>query len=64
MKDTCKTLDETIKSCTERKRKIEMLIKDMFEEEGVLKDDGTNEEEENKDKTDASDEENTNSDGD
>ncbi|KAI5399237.1 hypothetical protein KIW84_064569 [Lathyrus oleraceus] len=35
--------------------------KALSEEEGGVKDDGTNEEEENKDKTDASDEENTNS---
>ncbi|XP_050891247.1 uncharacterized protein LOC127096738 [Lathyrus oleraceus] len=57
LKDTCKTLDETIKSYTERKRKIEMLIKALSEEEGGLKGDGTDEEEENEDGSDASDDE-------
>ncbi|XP_050890997.1 uncharacterized protein LOC127096476 [Lathyrus oleraceus] len=42
LKDTYKTLDETIKSCTKRKSKIEMLIKALSEEEGGLKSDGTN----------------------
>ncbi|XP_050915424.1 uncharacterized protein LOC127130460 [Lathyrus oleraceus] len=32
LKDTCKILDETIKSYTERKHKIEMLIKALSEE--------------------------------
>lgn len=40
LKDTSKTLDETIKSCTERKNKIEMLIKALSEEQGGLKSDG------------------------
>ncbi|XP_050896340.1 uncharacterized protein LOC127103096 [Lathyrus oleraceus] len=47
LKDTCKTLGETIKSCTKRKRKIEMLIKVLSEEEGTLKGVGIGEEEEN-----------------
>ncbi|XP_050895608.1 uncharacterized protein LOC127102254 [Lathyrus oleraceus] len=57
LKDTCKTLDETIKSCTKRKSKIEMLIKALSKEEGGLKSDGTDEEEENEDGYDASDDE-------
>lgn len=57
LKDTCKTLDETIKSCTERKSNIKMLIKALSEEEGGLKSDGTYEKEENGDRSDASDEE-------
>lgn len=57
LKDTCKTLDGTIKSCTERKNKIEMLNKALYEEEGGLKSDETDEEEENEDKYDISDEE-------
>ena len=32
LKDTCKTLDETIKSYTERRNKIEMLIKALSKE--------------------------------
>ncbi|XP_050890840.1 uncharacterized protein LOC127096297 [Lathyrus oleraceus] len=63
-KDNCKTLDETIKSCTERKSKIEMFIKALSEEKGGVKDDGTDEEEENEDMTGASDEEDTNNDKD
>ncbi|KAI5417870.1 hypothetical protein KIW84_042482 [Lathyrus oleraceus] len=64
-KDTCKTLDETIKSCTERKSKIEMLIKVLCKEEGSLKGDGIDEEEENEEGSNASDNENaTNSDKD
>ncbi|XP_050897710.1 uncharacterized protein LOC127104572 [Lathyrus oleraceus] len=47
LKDTCKTLDETIKSCTERKIKIEILIKALSEEGGILKGDGIGEEEAN-----------------
>ncbi|KAI5415361.1 hypothetical protein KIW84_040706 [Lathyrus oleraceus] len=43
LKDTFKTLDETIKSYTERKSKIEILIKALSEEEGNLKGDGTSE---------------------
>ncbi|XP_050890167.1 uncharacterized protein LOC127095533 [Lathyrus oleraceus] len=57
IQDTCKTLDETIKSCAERKSKIEMFIKALSEEEGGLKGDGTYEEEENEDGSDASDDE-------
>ncbi|XP_050901687.1 uncharacterized protein LOC127108275 [Lathyrus oleraceus] len=59
MKDTCKTLDETIKSCTEMKCKLEMFIKALSEEEGGKKADGTDEEEDNEDKTITSDEEET-----
>ncbi|XP_050875420.1 uncharacterized protein LOC127079051 [Lathyrus oleraceus] len=47
LKDTCKTLDETIKRCTRRKNKIEILIKALSKEEGMLKGDGIGEEEEN-----------------
>lgn len=47
LKDTYKTLDETIKSYTERKSKIEMLIKALSEEEGDLKGDRTRVEDEN-----------------
>ncbi|XP_050918943.1 uncharacterized protein LOC127136430 [Lathyrus oleraceus] len=57
LKDSCKTLDETIKTCTERKSKIKMLIKALSEEEGDLESDGTDEEEENKVGYDASDDE-------
>lgn len=64
LKDTCKTLAEIIKSCIERKNKIEMLIKDPSEEEGGVRYDGIYEEEDNEDKTDASDEEDTSSDED
>ncbi|KAI5408155.1 hypothetical protein KIW84_054117 [Lathyrus oleraceus] len=65
LKDTYKTLDENIKSCNERKNKIEMLIKALSKEEGGLKSDGTDEEEENEDGSDASDDEDaTNSDED
>lgn len=59
LKDTCKTLDETIKSCTERKSKIEMLIKPLFEEEGSLKGGGTSEKKENEKGSDVSDDEYT-----
>lgn len=61
LKDTCKTLDETIKIYTERKRKIEMLIKALSEEEGMLKGDGTGEEKANEEGSDASDNEDTTS---
>ncbi|XP_050914826.1 uncharacterized protein LOC127129746 [Lathyrus oleraceus] len=44
LKDTCKTLDETINSYIKRKSKIEILIKAMSEEEEGLKGDGINEE--------------------
>lgn len=47
LKDTCKTLEETIKICTKRKSKIEILIKALFKEKGILKGDGTREEDEN-----------------
>ncbi|XP_050890918.1 uncharacterized protein LOC127096383 [Lathyrus oleraceus] len=57
LKDTCKTLDETINSYTERKNKIEMLIKALSEEEGSLKGDGMDEEEEKEEGSDASDDE-------
>ncbi|XP_050916685.1 uncharacterized protein LOC127131832 [Lathyrus oleraceus] len=65
LKDTCKTLDETIKICTEKKSRLEILIKALSEEEGNLKGDETSEEYANEEGTDASDdEENTSSDGD
>ncbi|XP_050909837.1 uncharacterized protein LOC127123679 [Lathyrus oleraceus] len=64
LKDTCKTLDETIKNCTERKCKLEMLVKALSEEEGGEKDDGTDEEEENEDIIATSDEEETSSNAD
>lgn len=64
LKDTCKTLGETIKIYTKRKRKLERLIKVLSEEECGVKDDGTDEEEDNEDMTDASDEEDTSSDED
>lgn len=64
LKDTCETLDETIKSCTEKKYKLEMLIKTLSEEEGGEKADGTDEEEDNKDIIVTSDEEETRSDED
>ncbi|XP_050914699.1 uncharacterized protein LOC127129590 [Lathyrus oleraceus] len=54
LKDTYKTFDETIKSCTERKSKIEILIKALSEEEESLKGNGTDEEEENEDGSDSS----------
>ncbi|XP_050896780.1 uncharacterized protein LOC127103574 [Lathyrus oleraceus] len=57
LKVTCKTLYETIKRCIERKSNIEMLIKALSEEEGDLKNDGTNEEKENEDGADTSDDE-------
>lgn len=44
LKDTCNTLDKTIKSYTERKCKLEILIKVLSEEEGIVKGDGTSEE--------------------
>ncbi|XP_050889331.1 uncharacterized protein LOC127094553 [Lathyrus oleraceus] len=57
LKDTCKTLDETIKSCIERKSKLESLIKALSKEEGILKDDGIGEEDANEEGSDASDDE-------
>ncbi|XP_050916693.1 uncharacterized protein LOC127131842 [Lathyrus oleraceus] len=63
LKDTCKTLDETIKTCTKRKRRLGILIKALYEEEGNLKGDGTCEKDANEEGTDATDdEETTNSD--
>ncbi|XP_050878184.1 uncharacterized protein LOC127082001 [Lathyrus oleraceus] len=59
VKDTCKTLDETIKSCTKRKSKLEILIKALFEEEGILKGDETGEEDANEESSDASDDKDT-----
>lgn len=65
LKDTCKTLDETIKVCTERKSRLEILIKALSEEEGNLKGDDVGEEDANEEGIDASDdEETTNSDED
>lgn len=64
LKDTCKTLDETIKRCTERKSKLEMLIKDLSEEKGGEEAYGTNEGVDNKDRIVTSDEEETSSDED
>ncbi|XP_050878324.1 uncharacterized protein LOC127082143 [Lathyrus oleraceus] len=59
LKDTCKTLDETIKSCIKRKRMLEILIKALSDEEGNLKGDGTCEEDANEEGIDASDDEET-----
>lgn len=59
LKDTCKTLDETIKSYTQRKTKLEILIKALSEEEGIVKGDGTSEEDANEEGFDASDDEDT-----
>lgn len=59
LKDTFKTLDETIKSCTERKCKLEILIKALSEEEEILKGDRTGEEDANEEGSDASDDEDT-----
>ncbi|XP_050915846.1 uncharacterized protein LOC127130940 [Lathyrus oleraceus] len=59
LKDTCKTLDKTIKSCTKRKGKLEMLIKALSEEKGGEKTDRTDEEEDNEDIIVTSDEEET-----
>ncbi|KAI5389640.1 hypothetical protein KIW84_075075 [Lathyrus oleraceus] len=61
LKDTCKTLDETIKICTKRKSNLEILIKALSEEEGNLKDDETGEEDANEEGDDASDDEQTTS---
>ena len=55
LKDTCKILDETIKSFTERKSKIEMFMKALSKEEGSLKGDETYVEEENEEGSTASD---------
>lgn len=57
LKDTCKTLDETIKNCTERKIKLEIFIKALCEEEGILKGDEIGEEDANEEGSDASDDE-------
>lgn len=54
LKDTCKTLDVTIKSCTERKIRLEILIKALFEEDQNLKGDQTGEDNANEEGTDAS----------
>lgn len=64
LKDTCKTLDATINNCTERKCKLEMLIKALYEEEGGEKADGIDEEEDNADRTVTIDEEETSRDKD
>lgn len=64
LKDTCKTLDETIKNFTKRKCKLEMLIKSLSEEKGGEKVDETCEEEDHEDKIVTSDEEETRSDED
>ncbi|XP_050890781.1 uncharacterized protein LOC127096228 [Lathyrus oleraceus] len=65
LKDTCKNLDETIKGCTERKIRLEILIKALFEEDENLKGDETGEDNANEEGTDTSgDEETTNSDED
>lgn len=59
LKDTYKTLDETIKGCIERKSRLEILIKALSEEEGNLKGDDKGEEDATKEDTDASDDEKT-----
>lgn len=59
MKNTCKTLDDTIHNYTERKCKIEMLIKALSKEECGEKVDGNDEEEDKKDIIVTSDEEKT-----
>lgn len=47
LKDTCKALDETIKTCTEKKIRLESLIKDLTEEGTEGNTDSGVEEEEN-----------------
>ncbi|XP_050876211.1 uncharacterized protein LOC127079900 [Lathyrus oleraceus] len=44
LKDICKTLDETIKICTESKSDLEILIKALYKEDGNLKGDELGEE--------------------
>lgn len=61
LKDTCKTLDDTINICIERKCKLELLVKALSEEEGGEKADGTDEEEDNEERTVTSDEQETSS---
>ncbi|XP_050877122.1 uncharacterized protein LOC127080874 [Lathyrus oleraceus] len=55
LKDTCTTLDETIKIYSERNSRLEILIKALFEEEGDFKGDGEGEEDANEEGIDASD---------
>ncbi|XP_050876854.1 uncharacterized protein LOC127080583 [Lathyrus oleraceus] len=59
LKDTYKTLDETIKVCIERKSSLEILIKALSEEEENLKGDETSEEDANGKGIDASDDKET-----
>lgn len=59
LKDTCKTLDETIKICIERKSNLRILIKALSEKEGNLKGDEIGEEDANEGWTNASDDEET-----
>ncbi|XP_050908497.1 uncharacterized protein LOC127122156 [Lathyrus oleraceus] len=61
LKDTCKTLDDSIKSYTERKSRLEILIKALSKEEGNLKGDRTCEEDANEEGIHASDDEETTS---
>ncbi|XP_050908498.1 uncharacterized protein LOC127122157 [Lathyrus oleraceus] len=61
LKDTCKTLDDSIKSYTKRKSRLEILIKALSKEEGNLKGDGTCEEDANEEGINASDDEETTS---
>ncbi|XP_050875185.1 uncharacterized protein LOC127078802 [Lathyrus oleraceus] len=56
LKDTCKTLDDTIKVCTERKSRLEILIKDLSEEEAEGNLEGDNAGEEDASKEDANEE--------
>ena len=44
LKDTCKTLDETIKACTEKKSRLEILINALSEEDAEGNLDGDKEE--------------------
>ncbi|XP_050890833.1 uncharacterized protein LOC127096287 [Lathyrus oleraceus] len=61
LKDACLTLDETIKIYTERKSRLEILIKSLFEEEVNFKGDEAGEEDANEEGTDASDDKETTS---
>ncbi|XP_050916171.1 uncharacterized protein LOC127131285 [Lathyrus oleraceus] len=63
LKDTYKTLNETITICTERKSRLEIMINALSKEEGNLKGDETSEEDSNEEGANATDdEENTSSD--
>lgn len=47
LKDTCKNMNETIKVCTERKSKLDILIMALSEEEGNLEGDKAGEKDAN-----------------